>query len=1008
MNTVISENDAWWESDPDALKSVSEHIIANGMFDDAYYEIQCKLNFGSADEAIEHYLTVGEALGYRPHPDFDPVYYMTLNADLRGCISSPLFHYTFIGKSESRIATKYEAVEKLTLISRAEGYKGGPLAANPERDQISPDEARLAQKYGFADLFPTFEPDLYLRYADVPDCGAAPLLHYLEVGKAQARVINLSLYNHRRHVIASALDAEYYLAQRGEPTHEDLLDDWIFYGSVSGLDPAKDFSPRYYAREYEDLRNAQVDMFEHFVAAGKAEGRKGYFDAAACFNTGRRAPRADRETIMLVVHEASATGAPILGLHILRALAEKYNLVCYMGRGGDLVEDFAEHCTTYIIGNHHHSDYIFEHLTARMALSAVVMNSIESSFFAKVAFEHNVATVALIHEFASYTMPKGRMSDLTERADIVVVPSAVIEQSLQDEIEFTRGSYAQNVIVRPQGYLGGGNTEADPQDLTREQIYSLLDVAPGTSPAIVLGAGYVQMRKGVDLFVQTAAEFRKRSSVDVRFVWVGSGYKPDTDISYSVWLRDMITRAGLDDIVYFVPHQSQIDTLLGMTDVFYLSSRLDPFPNVAIDALAANRPLVCYDKASGIADAIKDFDFYGRVVGHCDVAEAAEALVDLIESPNTTGNHNADIIARDFAFKDYVADIELYMQQAKEKVAARVIKEEKLKKISQFDPKFYEGNKRLTKEEGDLVRKLYLARAEKGIWSINPAPGFCETKYHLDNGSTAGSAFLDENVRLPLQTHKTFDLNKLTTPETPVNAPMAIHIHLHYSEIAAEFVALLNQCNVKADIFVSTTSPEVRITAEYALLKYKGGQAKVVQNENKGRDVLPFVEYFKDDFLSGKYDIIGHFHGKKSLAISAEFGDRWRSFLFNTLIGTSENVELIQSLFASDPKLGLVFAEDRHSVGWSKNKEHAHTLAKRLKPSPVVPEHPVFPLGTMFWSRAAALKSLWLSTDLLFDVPLEPLKYDGTILHAFERMLPSIVESNGYGWATIHHGGAGW
>jgi lipopolysaccharide biosynthesis protein len=61
-----------------------------------------------------------------------------------------------------------------------------------------------------------------------------------------------------------------------------------------------------------------------------------------------------------------------------------------------------------------------------------------------------------------------------------------------------------------------------------------------------------------------------------------------------------------------------------------------------------------------------------------------------------------------------------------------------------------------------------------------------------------------------------------------------------------------------------------------------------------------------------------------------------------------------------------------------------------------------FPNGTMFWCRPAALKPL-LNLRLGWeDYPPEPVPYDGTILHAIERILPFVAENQGYHFATTH------
>ena len=96
---------------------------------------------------------------------------------------------------------------------------------------------------------------------------------------------------------------------------------------------------------------------------------------------------------------------------------------------------------------------------------------------------------------------------------------------------------------------------------------------------------------------------------------------------------------------------------------------------------------------------------------------------------------------------------------------------------------------------------------------------------------------------------------------------------------------------------------------------------------------------------------------------------------------------VILGCFADDPKLGLVFPEDPHLNDWDENREMGDALAKRMKISMPLPTHFDFPIGTMFWARPRALKSMFDLRLAPSDFPPEPLPIDGTILHALERLL---------------------
>lgn len=114
---------------------------------------------------------------------------------------------------------------------------------------------------------------------------------------------------------------------------------------------------------------------------------------------------------------------------------------------------------------------------------------------------------------------------------------------------------------------------------------------------------------------------------------------------------------------------------------------------------------------------------------------------------------------------------------------------------------------------------------------------------------------------------------------------------------------------------------------------------------------------------------------------------------------------IIQRL-SSDEAIGLVFPDHPNIHGWGKNLSYAGHLAERLAISKLLPKTTFnFPVGSMFWARTAALKPLFELGLTWDDYPLEPAPYDGSILHAIERMLPFIAESAGFRSAVTYVAG---
>src|SRR5207253_2380170 len=96
---------------------------------------------------------------------------------------------------------------------------------------------------------------------------------------------------------------------------------------------------------------------------------------------------------------------------------------------------------------------------------------------------------------------------------------------------------------------------------------------------------------------------------------------------------------------------------------------------------------------------------------------------------------------------------------------------------------------------------------------------------------------------------------------------------------------------------------------------------------NLGRDIGPLLSEFNNELL--EYDLIGHFHTKKSVVLNDEqMMNNWVHFLLENLLGSRLMMaDQIGVFFEKNPKIGLVFADDPHLMGWNKNKKFAEDLA---------------------------------------------------------------------------------
>jgi Rhamnan synthesis protein F len=250
------------------------------------------------------------------------------------------------------------------------------------------------------------------------------------------------------------------------------------------------------------------------------------------------------------------------------------------------------------------------------------------------------------------------------------------------------------------------------------------------------------------------------------------------------------------------------------------------------------------------------------------------------------------------------------------------------------------------------------------------------------------------------------------TPASPLGSPeersvpsAALHAHFHYPELAQDLFRRIAVRGPRCDLLVSTDHADKAAKLRDAASAYRRGEVRICVVPNRGRDIGAFLTGFADDIVA-RYQIIGHVHGKRSLHAGGAdpfFGERWREFLWQNLIGDQHPMmDIVLARLARDEKLGIVFPDDPYLNDWDGNRATAEALATRIGMTEPLPPHFDFPVGTMFWARTAALKPLFDLKLAWDDYPREPAANDGTILNAVERLLPFAARHAGYRFATTH------
>ncbi|WP_315096633.1 rhamnan synthesis F family protein [uncultured Cellulomonas sp.] len=793
----------------------------------------------------------------------------------------------------------------------------------------------------------------------------------------------------------------------------------------------------YYRRRNEDLRHlGDAELRAHFESYGRAEGRRSHslLDTARVTENGFTA---GRERMLLLLHEATRTGAPVLGWNLLNSFSAQCDVVVVLLRGGDLsheIERAAAATITLVDADPWHpaeAQILAEQLVERFGPAWALANSAATHPLVPSLETAGVPVVALVHEFGSSMRPEGVLSGLFATVSEVVFSAPIVADSMRREYA---DLLARDHQIIPQGQSlvpAGSDTDRQPRSVRRGADgvetdlpeSSLADLLAGLKPetVLVVGAGTVAPRKGVEFFIQAADQVRRAAGAqDVRFAWIGDRIP---SLSWYIdELHEQLRRSRSGDVVTFLAPTSNLAPLYERADVFFLSSRLDPLPNVTIDAALSGIPIVAFDGASGFAEWLSRDDLlHELVVPHLDTSAAASAIRRLADDPEgrlTYGDRLREAAVQAFDMTGYTTRLVELGRAAQAAHQQEELDVAALEESGAFDAELY----RYAGNDGDATTLLreYVhrsrltaprARARTGLLVRRPAEGFHPLMYAEQfpeyDEARDGDPFVDYLRRGSPEGPWAKQVIRPASSPGPTDLRVLVHGHFHYPELVDEFLERLGKNSQQVDLRLSTTSAHKEANLRHRLERAGIERWHVDVVENRGRDLAPFFTGLGHEVLD-EYDVVLHVHGKRSPHVAGEVADRWRTFLWENLVGgRAPMMDTICQAFAADEGLGLVAPEDPHLNDWDLNRAEGERLATRFGLTRPLPTHMDFPMGGMFWARTSALRPV-LDARLQWDeYPAEPVPIDGTMLHALERIIPFAVEEAGFRFAKSSVPGVG-
>jgi glycosyltransferase involved in cell wall biosynthesis len=309
---------------------------------------------------------------------------------------------------------------------------------------------------------------------------------------------------------------------------------------------------------------------------------------------------------------------------------------------GDLADTYSDIATTHVCSQQSALSSTIGRLTKR-DFKLAITNTLASGVAVAGLKASGFAVASLVHELPRIVKEKNLFaaaSSIAQNSDVIVFPVEAVRDAFLTEISDT----AKPIVVRPQGLYQKIARVSD----AKARVLDELQLPPDTK--IVLNIGFGDLRKGIDLFCATSQLVSRRRK-DVVFVWVGR-----IDAICSTWIQDPVAFPD----VRFVGQLSDVSKYLSAADVFALTSREDPYPSVALEAMSLGVPVLAFEGSGGVPELIRR-EQLGEPCPYADVVSLSEAVLKLLEAPKSDLEKLATrakaYATENFAFDEYAHDL---------------------------------------------------------------------------------------------------------------------------------------------------------------------------------------------------------------------------------------------------------------------------------------------------------------------------------------------------------------
>jgi len=346
------------------------------------------------------------------------------------------------------------------------------------------------------------------------------------------------------------------------------------------------------------------------------------------------------KNILVISHDASRTGAPILLLNFLKWIKQntdiKFEII--LRCGGALEKEFSKIGKTTIYYLPQKNTTISQKILSKAGYyrskqkkhEAKIFNHVQNGKF-DLIYSNTIVNIDIVEKLKLLSVKtifhirelettidffggKPMMIRIKQLTDNILADSQAVKNNLIANHQFIEST----IQVIPE-YI------PIPQNLIKKNSKIFIELGIPENAFVVGSCGSDLWRKGYDLFLQTSIGVcRKLGDVPVYFVWVGK-MKPETLLQIEYELNI----CKLKDRILFIGEKENPVEYFSILDIFVLASREEPFGIVGLEAALYETPVLCFENSGGMPEFVAED--CGFTVPYLDLETLTYKIIHLRE-----------------------------------------------------------------------------------------------------------------------------------------------------------------------------------------------------------------------------------------------------------------------------------------------------------------------------------------------------------------------------------------